>query len=248
MKREQKTINDKKSCKHDNTTITRVLATFLSPYNGHPLQVSGHAIRTALKIRVSCSFGLFTTEKTLNIHGTPATYNEFMTTRLNNYTPPFDVRKACAGNREPFKIPIYYPVAITFDLAGDQVEKLVRVNEFYLGGRRGTDHGRCKIVDTSVIDTAGMRLPGSAGWVTLVSPMVASRWPPFFKKRKVRTRKQFVIRNVRVTKHEVFPEGTIFKLENWFSPATFFEREKKAPSMGHGQLADLGFGEMHFWN
>ncbi|MHA2247376.1 MAG: hypothetical protein ACXADY_20685 [Candidatus Hodarchaeales archaeon] len=44
------------------------------------------------------------------------------------------------------------------------------------------------------------------------------------------------------------PEGTVFKLEQWFSPVKFFEKANKAPSLGHGPMAELGFGEMYFWN
>ncbi|MFW9994153.1 MAG: hypothetical protein ACFFD4_19065 [Candidatus Odinarchaeota archaeon] len=78
--------------------------------------------------------------------------------------------------------------------------------------------------------------------------MDASRGPPFYKKCKITTRKQFIVRFPQVTTREVFPEGTVFKLESWFSPAKFFEKGNKAPSLGYGPVAELGFGEMHFWN
>ncbi|MHA2297270.1 MAG: hypothetical protein ACXADA_14675 [Candidatus Hodarchaeales archaeon] len=51
-----------------------------------------------------------------------------------------------------------------------------------------------------------------------------------------------------MTACKVFPEGTIFKLDNWFSSATYLARENTAPSLEHGSIAEMGFGEMHFWN
>jgi len=229
--------------------ITRVLACFLSGYNGHPCAVSGHAIRTALRMKVPCSFGLFTVEKNLDSQREPRTYDELMAPRLNNYVPPFEMREVCAAKRQPFKIPVYYPVAVTFDMAGDQAGKLAVTGEFHLGGRRGTDHGRCKITDTAVIDTGKVEIPDNVEWVTLVTPRIATNhWPEGFMKRKVRLKKQLVIRFPNVTEYKVYPLGTIFKLEKGFAPDRYLARENKVPALGHGPLAELGFGEMHFWN
>jgi len=246
---ESKNESNSESKGSSSKKITRVLATFLSAVTGNPIYITGHAIRTALKIKDACSFGLFTTLRSLDGYRDPGDYGEYMKIRLNNYSPPFVVRKACAGRMVRYTIPLYYPVAVTFDVEGDHEEELARAGEIRLGGRRGTDHGTCRITDTAVIDTAKIKVPRKREWATLVTPRIETkRWPPIFQRRKVRTIEQMVVRYPEVKKFMVYPLGTVFRLKKWFAADRFLEKEKKTPSMGHGRMGKAGFGEMYFWN